>query len=104
MRPHPWPQITPRLLAEGWRSWYTLALATPGLGPWVAAAGLVAKILLSRGNVGAPFTDEEMEIYLDGFRVLPSGSAISQPLPLLPARLSRGPARQVAASGYRSRP
>jgi len=66
--PHPWPQITPRLIAEGWRSWYTWALAPPGLGPWVAQRGWIAKTLLSRGNFGAPFTDEEMEMYLDSFR------------------------------------
>jgi pimeloyl-ACP methyl ester carboxylesterase len=75
--PHPWPQITPRLIAEGWRSWYTWAIAVPGLGPWVAQRGWIAKILLSRGNFCAPFTDEEMEIYVDSFRDRSRALAVS---------------------------
>jgi pimeloyl-ACP methyl ester carboxylesterase len=66
--PHPWPQITPRLLAEGWRSWYTWVVAAPALGPWAMRQGWIAKSVLSRGNVGSPFTGAEVDAYLEGFR------------------------------------
>lgn len=66
--PHPWPQVTPRLLAEGWRSWYTWVIAAPGLGPWAMRHGWIARNILSRGNVSVPFTDAEIEAYVEGFR------------------------------------
>jgi pimeloyl-ACP methyl ester carboxylesterase len=66
--PHPWPQITPRLIAEGWRGWYTWMIATPGLGPRLLRQGWITRNILSRGNFGVPFTAEEMDGYVDSFR------------------------------------
>lgn len=66
--PHPWPQITPRLIAEGWRSWYTWRIATPGLGPRLLRQGWITRNILSRGNFGVPFTAEDMDGYVDSFR------------------------------------
>jgi pimeloyl-ACP methyl ester carboxylesterase len=66
--PHPWPQISPRLIAEGWRSWYTWVIATPGLGPRLLQQGWIARNFLSHGNVGTPFTAEEMNAYAESFR------------------------------------
>jgi pimeloyl-ACP methyl ester carboxylesterase len=65
--PHPWPRITPRLVAEAWRSWYTWVIATPGLGPRLLQHGWVARNILSRGNVDPPFTGEELDGYVDSF-------------------------------------
>ena len=75
--PHPWPHITPRLVAEGWRSWYTWVIATPGLGRWVQQQGWIAKNILSRGNVGAPFADAEIGAYMDSFRERSRALAVS---------------------------
>jgi pimeloyl-ACP methyl ester carboxylesterase len=75
--PHPWPHITPRLLAEGWRSWYAWMLAAPALGPWLAQRSWIAKSVLSRGNFGAPFTDEEMDLYVDSFHERSRALAVS---------------------------
>jgi pimeloyl-ACP methyl ester carboxylesterase len=66
--PHPWPNITPRLVVEGWRSWYTWVIATPGLGPWAMQQGWIARNILARGNFGAPFTGGEMDAYVDNLR------------------------------------
>jgi pimeloyl-ACP methyl ester carboxylesterase len=66
--PHPWIPPNPRFFAEGWRSWYALALATPSLGPALLRRTGFAKGILRRGNVGAPFTDAEIDDYADGFR------------------------------------
>ncbi len=75
--PHPWPRITPRLLAEGWRSWYTWMIATPGLGTRLLRQGWITRNILSRGNFGDPFTTEEIDAYVDGFREHSRASAIS---------------------------
>jgi pimeloyl-ACP methyl ester carboxylesterase len=66
--PHPWARITPRLIAEGWRGWYTWLLASPGLGPHLSRRGWVARTILTRGNVGDPFTAAEVDGYVDSFR------------------------------------
>jgi len=75
--PHPWPHITPRLVAEGWRSWYTWVIATPGLGRWVQQHGWIAKNILSRGNFRAPFADGEIDAYMDSFRERSRALAVS---------------------------
>jgi pimeloyl-ACP methyl ester carboxylesterase len=75
--PHPWPRLTPRLLAEGWRSWYTWLIAAPGLGPWLVQRSWIAKSILSRGNFGGPFTDEEIDLYVDRFRERSRALAVS---------------------------
>jgi pimeloyl-ACP methyl ester carboxylesterase len=66
--PHPWPQITPSLIAEGWRSWYTWVLAAPWLGPGLLRRGWIVRNILSRGNIGTPFRPEEMDAYMQRFR------------------------------------
>ena len=66
--PHPWPRLSPALATEAWRSWYTWVLATPLLGRRSLEHGWIARNILSRGNVGAPFSDRELELYVDSFR------------------------------------
>jgi pimeloyl-ACP methyl ester carboxylesterase len=75
--PHPWTRLTPRLVAESWRSWYTWVIATPGLGPWAMQQGWIAKNILSRGNVGTPFTDGELDAYMESFKERSRALAIS---------------------------
>ena len=76
--PHPWARITPRLAMEGWRSWYTWMLATPGVGPQLARQGWVARTILTRGNVGDPFTQEEIDGYVGSFRERSRALAVSR--------------------------
>src|SRR3954452_19186866 len=66
--PHPWTRLTPGLVAESWRSWYTWVIATPGLGRWTLQQGWIARNILSRGNVGTPFTDGELDAYMESFK------------------------------------
>ena len=66
--PHPWARPGPTLLPSAWRTWYAALNATPVLGPRALTnLGHVAGIL-RRGNVGTPFSDEEVELYVDQFR------------------------------------
>jgi pimeloyl-ACP methyl ester carboxylesterase len=76
--PHPWPRISPGLVAEGWRGWYTWMLAAPVLGPRLAGHGWVARTILTRGNVGDPFTAEEVDGYVDSFRERSRALAVSR--------------------------
>jgi pimeloyl-ACP methyl ester carboxylesterase len=76
--PHPWPRVTPRLIAEGWRGWYTWMIAPPGLGPRLLRQGWITRNVLSRGNVGAPFTAKEIDAYVDSFREPSRADAVSQ--------------------------
>src|SRR5207248_1793588 len=48
---------------EAWRSWYTWVLATPGVGPAALRRGF-PRVILSHGNVGCPFTEEEIDGYV----------------------------------------
>ena len=66
--PHPWPRMSPRLAAESWRAWYTWAIATPWLGRRLLRSGWIARTILGRGNVGKPFTDDEIDLYAESFR------------------------------------
>jgi pimeloyl-ACP methyl ester carboxylesterase len=66
--PHPWPRLSPALVAEAWRSWYTWILATPGLGRRSLEHGWLARNILGHGNVGVPFSEAEIELYVDSFR------------------------------------
>ena len=66
--PHPWPRVSPRLATEAWRSWYTWVMATPGLGQRALERGWIARNILTHGNVGTPFSDAEVEVFVDSFR------------------------------------
>jgi pimeloyl-ACP methyl ester carboxylesterase len=66
--PHPWPRLSARVAVESWRSWYTWAIAAPGLGRRLLERRWIARRILTSGNVGTPFTDEEVEIYAQSFQ------------------------------------
>ncbi len=59
--PHPWPPLGLEGLDQAWRSWYALLNASP-LGPALMRRGFARGRLL-RGNVGEPFSDEDVETY-----------------------------------------
>jgi pimeloyl-ACP methyl ester carboxylesterase len=75
--PHPWPNLEPRLALELWRSWYALALAIPVLGPRLLQQTDFAAGILRRGNVGTPFTEDELKAYADSFRDTARANAVS---------------------------
>ena len=66
--PHPWPRLSARVALESWRSWYTWVIATPGLGRMVLERPWIAHRILGSGNVGTPFTEEELRLYVNSFR------------------------------------
>jgi pimeloyl-ACP methyl ester carboxylesterase len=74
--PHPWPRLSLSLAAESWRAWYTWAIASPWLGRSLLASGRISRTILGRGNVGAPFSDDEIELYVDSFRAPDRAHAI----------------------------
>jgi pimeloyl-ACP methyl ester carboxylesterase len=76
--PHPWPQLAPALVLEAWHSWYTWVLAAPGIGRRSLEHGWIARNILTRGNVGTPFTNQETEMYVDSFREPPRADAVCQ--------------------------
>jgi pimeloyl-ACP methyl ester carboxylesterase len=65
--PHPWSRLSPRVVAELWRSWYALLIATPVIGRRVLQSAWIARQYLSI-NAGLPFDDEETEVYARSFR------------------------------------
>lgn len=76
--PHPWSRLSLRVALELWRSWYTWVIATPGLGRLVLEHPWIARTVLGRGNVGSPFTDEELRLYADSFREPARADAIQK--------------------------
>jgi pimeloyl-ACP methyl ester carboxylesterase len=52
-------------------------LATPGLGAWSLRDGWITRNVLSRGNVGTPFNEEELAMYVDSFRPPERARAVS---------------------------
>jgi len=66
--PHPWPRLSARVAAESWRSWYAWVIATPGLGRRLLERRWIARHFLGSGNVGTPFTEEEVELYAESFQ------------------------------------
>jgi pimeloyl-ACP methyl ester carboxylesterase len=74
--PHPWSRLSPGLILELWRSWYTWVIATPGLGRVVLERPWIAGRVLGGGNVRTPFTDDEIQLYVDSFREPPRAEAI----------------------------
>jgi pimeloyl-ACP methyl ester carboxylesterase len=65
--PHPWSRLSPRVVAELWRSWYALLIATPVIGRRVLQSAWIARQYMSI-NAGLPFDDEETEVYARSFR------------------------------------
>jgi pimeloyl-ACP methyl ester carboxylesterase len=75
--PHPWARVTPRLAAEAWRSWYTWVIAAPGLGRRALEHGWITRNILTHGNVGTPFSEDEIQMYVDSFREPTRANAIT---------------------------
>jgi pimeloyl-ACP methyl ester carboxylesterase len=75
--PHPWPPVGLEGLGQGWRSWYALLNASP-LGPALMRRGFARGRLL-RGNVGEPFTEDDVETYA-GPLAAPSRIHVTQAL------------------------
>jgi pimeloyl-ACP methyl ester carboxylesterase len=75
--PHPWPRQSPRLLAESWRTWYALGMATPGLGPALLTRTDFTKRALSPAFAGGPFTEDEIDLYADTLREPRRARAVS---------------------------
>jgi pimeloyl-ACP methyl ester carboxylesterase len=75
--PHLWPKLEPRLALELWRTWYATALAIPVLGPRLLRQTDFAVKFLRRGNVGTPFTEDEIAAYADSFREPARANAVS---------------------------
>jgi pimeloyl-ACP methyl ester carboxylesterase len=65
--PHPWSRLSPEIVAELWRSWYTWLIAMPVLGRRVLETAWIARQYMSI-NAGLPFDAEESEIYARSFR------------------------------------
>jgi pimeloyl-ACP methyl ester carboxylesterase len=65
--PHPWPRIRPRLVRQGWRSWYTIPNAMPGLGSFLHRRGRWVRAVLSRGSPAGTFTDAELDEFASQF-------------------------------------
>ena len=65
--PHPFTRPTPGLLVEAWRAWYTWVIAAPLVGGLSLRSGWISRNILSHGNVGTPFSPEEIELYAESF-------------------------------------
>jgi len=65
--PHPWSRLSPRVVAELWRSWYTWLIATPVLGRRLLQSEWIGRQYM-RMNAALPFDAEEVEIYARSFR------------------------------------
>lgn len=120
--PHPWPPVGLDGLDQSWRSWYALLNASP-LGPALMRRGF-ARARLRRGNVGEPFTQEDIEIYaaplaapsrihvtqalyrsyvssfLDAFKGIYEGERLSLPALLLFGRRDVMISHRLVRSGY----
>jgi pimeloyl-ACP methyl ester carboxylesterase len=66
--PHPWSRLSWRSALDLLRAWYTWVIATPGLGRLVLQHPWIARRILGDGNVGTPFTQTELRLYVDSFR------------------------------------
>jgi pimeloyl-ACP methyl ester carboxylesterase len=65
--PHPWSRVSPRLVAELWRSWYTWLIAMPVIGRRILQSAWIAHQYM-RINARLPFDADETEIYARSFR------------------------------------
>jgi pimeloyl-ACP methyl ester carboxylesterase len=65
--PHPWSRLSPSIVAELWRSWYTWLIAMPVIGSRILRSMWISQRYMGLG-AGLPFTDEEAAIYARSFR------------------------------------
>lgn len=65
--PHPWPRRSPRHLRQTLMSWYALANATPGLGPFLHQHTPWIAYNLGRGAGGA-LTGGEIVLFAERYR------------------------------------
>jgi len=65
--PHPWSRLSPSIVAELWRSWYTWLIAMPVIGSRVLRSMWISQRYMGLG-AGIPFSDEEAAIYARSFR------------------------------------
>ena len=65
--PHPWSRLSPSIVAELWRSWYTWLLAMPVIGSRILRSTWISRRYMALGT-GLPFSDEEAAIYARSFR------------------------------------
>jgi pimeloyl-ACP methyl ester carboxylesterase len=75
--PHPWPRLRASLLPELWRSWYAVAVATPGLGPLLHRRTGFTKGILRRAAAPGTFSAAELDQYADSFREPARAKAMS---------------------------
>jgi pimeloyl-ACP methyl ester carboxylesterase len=66
--PHPWSRPSPRSAPQLLNSWYALAAAAPGLGPELFRHGGFVAHILRHGNVGEPFSPEQVRAYARSYR------------------------------------
>jgi pimeloyl-ACP methyl ester carboxylesterase len=66
--PHPWARVSASLVLDSWRSWYMLVNASPLIGHRVNASGWMPRWVLTHGHVNSPFSEEEVEDYLERLR------------------------------------
>jgi pimeloyl-ACP methyl ester carboxylesterase len=66
--PHPWQGPSLQALRQLPKSWYAVVAAAPVLGPALHRGGAFIPNILGRGNVGTPFSDEEIRNYAACFR------------------------------------
>jgi pimeloyl-ACP methyl ester carboxylesterase len=65
--PHPWSRLSPSIVAELWRSWYTWLIAMPVVGRRILTSMWITQEYM-RLNAGLPFSDEEAAIYARSFQ------------------------------------
>jgi pimeloyl-ACP methyl ester carboxylesterase len=65
--PHPWSRLSPSIVTELWRSWYTWLIAMPVIGARILRSMWISQQYMGLG-AGLPFSDEEAAIYARGFR------------------------------------
>lgn len=75
--PHPWPVPGLSTLSQIPRSWYALALATPGLGAALSRHGGLTRLMLTWGSGGA-IPPSRASRYAAGFRQPERAVAVSR--------------------------
>jgi pimeloyl-ACP methyl ester carboxylesterase len=73
--PHPWSRLSPSIVAELWRSWYTWLIAMPLIGPRILRNTWISQQYMRTG-AGLPFSDEEAAIYARSFQEAERAQAV----------------------------